>query len=146
MKYMTAEQIAKTCGVQERTVQLWAKKAGENISSVAEKISSAGHGKPARFSLEETISIVRAAGRYTLAVLLEENAKKSSGDSRIDRFPNGVQLTELRRIFGPREAARRVDFAIGYSRDQALPSPDYAQEQFDKIKENLKQKKLDFRS
>ena len=71
MQDMTIKEIAGICNVEERTVQLWAKKAGENISSVAEIISSAGHGKPATFTLPETIAIIKAGGRSTLADLLQ---------------------------------------------------------------------------
>jgi hypothetical protein len=37
-------------------------KAGEKISSVAEKISAAGHGKPAGYTQDETLAIIEADG------------------------------------------------------------------------------------
>ncbi len=75
---MTLKEIAKTANITARTAQLWAKKAGEKFSSVREKISSAGHGKPSDFTLPETIAIIRAGGNETLANLLQENAISKS--------------------------------------------------------------------
>jgi len=144
MEGMTIQQIATTCNVAESTVRGWARKTAES-ADISAKIANSRGRKAAKLSLPETIAIVLAGGRYTLAYLLEENARRSRGDHRIDRFPNGAQLAELRRIFGPAEAARRVDFAIGYSIAEAVASPDYARQQFDRIKANLKQKHLDFR-
>ena len=144
MKGMTTWQIAETCGVAQRTVRDWVRKASAESAVVSAK-SAEGRGKGARYSLEETLAIVRAGGRHTLAALLQENARNGRGETRIGRFPNGAQLTELRRIFGPAEAARRVDYAIGYSRAEAVASPDFARRQFDRIKDNLKQRKLDFK-
>jgi hypothetical protein len=107
-------------------------------------MSSAGHGKKTRFTLEETLEIVRAGGRHTLASLLEENANKQSCDDRISRLPNGTQLHELRMTYGRGEAARRIDYIIGYSRQQSPVSNEYAQREFSRIKEDLNQRRLDF--
>jgi hypothetical protein len=51
---------APDVGKTERSVRLWAKKAGEKISSVADKISSAGHGISADYTREETLAIIEA--------------------------------------------------------------------------------------
>lgn len=75
---MTIRQIAEICGVDERTAQRWAVKAADKMPSVADKMSSAGHGKAAKFTLEETLAIIRAGGRHTLADLLAENARDQS--------------------------------------------------------------------
>lgn len=144
MKGMTIEELAKTCGVQDRTVRRWANRAADKMSSVEEKMSAAGHGKKTVFSLDEVLEIVRAGGRHTLAALLEENAKKSKTDHRVTRLPNGAQLAELRRIYGSYEAARRIDFAIGYSRGEAVATPEQARAGFQMVKNNLKQKQLEF--
>ena len=55
---MTTKDIAEAVGKTERSIQGWAKKAGERIASVGEKIASAGHGIPADYDLEETIAII----------------------------------------------------------------------------------------
>jgi hypothetical protein len=57
---MTTKEIAEATGKTERSVRNWAKKAGEKISPVAEKISAAGHGKPADYTQEETLAIIEA--------------------------------------------------------------------------------------
>jgi Prophage antirepressor len=101
---MTAKQIAELCEVTERAVQLWTKKADENIS---EKISSAGHGKPADFTLDEALAIIRAGGKNTLADLLADNAQKSAAPAAVpavrpsrypffDRSDCAAVLSELR--------------------------------------------------
>lgn len=143
MKGMTIKQIAEACNVAESTVRSWAHKTAES-ADISAKIAKSRGKRAVKLSLDETLAIVRAGGRHTLASLLEENAKKHSGDDRIHRFPNGAQLTELRRIYGPQEAARRVDFAIGYSRGEAVASPEEAREGFEMVKGILKQKQLDF--
>jgi len=71
---MTIRQIAETCGVDERTVQRWTRAATDKMSSIGDKMSSSSPMHPACFALEETIAIIRAGGRSTLADLLLENA------------------------------------------------------------------------
>lgn len=140
---MTSKQIAETCGVALRTVQTWAKKAGANSASVGAKSASAGHGRFARYTLEETIEIVRAGGRHTLAALLLENATRRRGEHRIDQLPNGTQLNQLRRIYGEYEAARRVAYIIGYSAREEVASPDFASSAFAQIRQQLEEKRRD---
>lgn len=146
MKGMTIKEIAETCGVDRSTVKKWVKNGnGEIFTKIGEKVAKASKTKkPACFSLEEALEIVRAAGRHTLAALLEENAKKSKTDHRVTRLPNGAQLAELRRIYGPQEAGKRIDFAIGYSRKEAVATPEQARAGFQMVKNNLKQKQLEF--
>jgi len=88
---MTLKEIAQLANVGKTTVQDWIKKMNENRSDlnengssnlneirsgILEKIAKARKdSKPADFTLEETIAIVRAGGNETLANLLAENAK-----------------------------------------------------------------------
>ena len=81
MEGMTIKEIAGICNVEKRTVELWAQKC-EKSSQICEKISQAYKTKiPAHFTLEETIIIIKAGGRSTLADLLQENAAKAEPPS-----------------------------------------------------------------
>ena len=122
MKTITIREIAELCEVDERTVQRWAKEAGDKMPSVADKMSAAGHGKAAALPLPETLAIIRSGGKNTLADLLEENARKGE-PPKSARIPAGVQLRELRLIYGPSEAAKRLDMLLGYPVASPRPVP-----------------------
>lgn len=140
---MTIAEIAALCGRDESTVRRWVAKAGGELPAAARKMSAAGHGKAARFTLEETVAIVRAGGNNTLADLLMENAKRQDRADRIHRLPNGKQLEELRQIAGPR-AFSVLCYIIGYSTQEAPADPDTARAAFEEIKNGFRQKQLDF--
>lgn len=89
---MTIKQISELTGKTERTIRQWVRTPSEKISgieseiisSVSEKISGSGKTKkPAEFSLEETLAIVKAGGNETLASLLKDNAEKNKPKSII---------------------------------------------------------------
>ena len=85
---MTIKEIADLCGVDERTIYRWTEdpackvqaEADDKMSSdlflqIRKKLDSAGHGKPANFTLEETLAIIGEGGKNkALAALLAENA------------------------------------------------------------------------
>lgn len=80
---MTIREIAEIANVDERTVRRWVERAADKspgspgkMPSVADKMSAAGHGIPARFTLDEVIAIIRAGGRTMLADLLLDNARR----------------------------------------------------------------------
>ena len=76
---MTTKQIAESVGKTERCVQQWAKKASDKISSIGEKISSVQKsGKPADYSLEETITIIETGMGRNAAALFRENATRNA--------------------------------------------------------------------
>lgn len=75
---MTTKEIAEAVGKTERSVQGWAKKAGEKIASVGEKIASAGHGKPADYNIDETCAIIEQGMGKNAASLFRENARRST--------------------------------------------------------------------
>lgn len=144
MKTMTLRQIAELTGKTKRTVELWAQKACEETSQICEKISQArSHATAAKFTLDETIAIVRAGGNDTLADLLLQNARQTERDGRIKRLPNGKQLQELREIAGPK-ALGILCYIIGYSLQEAPADPRFASEMFAKMKSDFDQKRLDF--
>lgn len=119
---MTIREIAELCGVDERTVQRWARVAGDKMPSVADKMSAGGHGKPTALSLDETLAIVRAGGKTTLAALLAENAAKRPAAA--PKLPNGSQLAGLARLvekktISPYQAQLLLGVAI--PRENPLP-------------------------
>lgn len=143
MRAMTGRQIAQLCGVQERTVRRWIERASDKMSGLSDKMSEAFRKKrPARFSLDETIEIVRAGGNHTLADLLLENARKTEQDDRVRRLPNGKQIEEMRRVFGCLEAGIRLDFIIGYSPADHPLSKEEAARRLRQIRDGLGQQLL----
>jgi len=73
---MTTKQIADAVNKKERTVQGWARKAGEKIASVGEKIASAGHGRSADYTLEETCAIIETGMGRNAADLFRMSANR----------------------------------------------------------------------
>lgn len=55
---MTTKQIAEAVGKDETTVRRWVKRASGKMPSASGKMSSAGHGKSADFTLDETVAII----------------------------------------------------------------------------------------
>lgn len=89
---MNIKEIAKVTGKTERSVRLWIGKTSEKtsglsseiISGLKVKISDAEKTKkPADFTLEETIAIVRAGGNETLANLLMQNAATQKAEMAV---------------------------------------------------------------
>jgi hypothetical protein len=75
-EFMTIKQIADLCSVDERSVRRWAEKAGDKMSAIADKMSASTSTYPAAFTLDETLAIIRAGGKNTLADLLADNAQR----------------------------------------------------------------------
>lgn len=79
---MTIKEIANLAGRTERTVRRWIGATSDKTSDEPGKMSglskklieSDQSKKPADYTLEETIAIIRAGGNGTLANLLAENA------------------------------------------------------------------------
>jgi hypothetical protein len=78
---MTTKEIAQAVGKDERTIQRWIKRAGDKMSSVADKMSDAGHGKPADYTLEETCAIIEAGLGKNAAGIFRANAEKAAPDA-----------------------------------------------------------------
>lgn len=119
---MTIKEIAEVANVNEKTIREWIKRVADNLPHLSDKMSDAyKNKKPADFTLGETIEIVRAGGNTTLADLLLENANRNRQKKR-SVLPNGKQLEEIRRIYGNREAARRLDYLLGFCPNpEAIP-------------------------
>ena len=73
---MTIKQIAELAGVDRTTVVRWIGRMDRALcTEIGAKCTEADKTKkPARFTLDETLEIIRAGGRSTLADLLAQNA------------------------------------------------------------------------
>lgn len=113
-KNMTIREIAELCEVDKTTVQRWAQKTDDAIRiEIDAKCRRALDTKEeSRFTLVETLAIIRAGGKNTLAALLEENATKAAAKPA-PRL-TGSLVDSMRRLYGPVEAGRRIDQMIGY--------------------------------
>jgi predicted transcriptional regulator len=68
---MTIKEIAELCGRAQSTIRNWITSA--NSAEISAKIADAQQAKkPANFTIEETIAIIRAGKNETLANLLAE--------------------------------------------------------------------------
>lgn len=122
-KTMTTKEIAAAVGQTERSVQMWAKKTGEKISSVAEKISSAGHGVSAQYTLAEACKIIEQGMGADVAAVFRTNATNAVLQATVTtRLPAGAQMLALEKIYGTEEAKKRIDFAMGYTAMVEKPS------------------------
>lgn len=97
---MTIKEISELTGKSARTVLRWAaghgKSAEDKMSAVEDKMSSAGHGKSADFSLVETLWILKGNMSESFISLLKENAAKNNNivvnnNGRIDRLESLVE-------------------------------------------------------
>ena len=117
MKTMTIREIAELCEVDKTTIQRWAQKTDDAIRiEIDAKCRKALESKnEAAFTLTEVLAIIRAGGKNTLASLLEDQTRQKPSQFKL---PSGTQLHEFRMIYG-KDAASRMDFLIGFSRQVA---------------------------
>lgn len=74
---MTTKEIAEAVGKDERSVQRWAKKTGDRLSSIGVKLSLVGKsGKPADYDLDETLAIIDHGMGKNAADLFRMSAKQ----------------------------------------------------------------------
>lgn len=114
MKTMSIREIAELCEVAESTVRSWIGKTAETAGIIAKTADSQGKA-PVAFALPEVLAIIRAGGKNTLASLLEDQTRQKPSQFKL---PSGTQLHEFRMIYG-KDAASRMDFLIGFSRQVA---------------------------
>lgn len=136
---MTLNQIAGLTGKAESTIRSWitsaktagssAKTAGssEKMSGLSAKIAEAQRTKkPAQFTLEETIEIVKAGGNETLANLLLENAHRQQAiEAESTLTPRDLNLisTLIKGIFGELDSrVNKIENRIE-ERQALLPPP-----------------------
>jgi len=111
---MTARDIAVATGKTERAVQMWAKKTGESISPIGEKISSVQKtGKPADYTLDEACQIIETGMGPAAAGVYRANAEAKPAVPKL-RLPSGAQLNALRHIYPAADLCKRLDYLLGY--------------------------------
>ena len=90
---MTTREIAYAVNRNERSVQRWAKRAGDRLSSIADKVSSVQNtGKPADYDLDETCAIIEEGMGRSAAGIYRVNAHGAAeGSARIDRLEGLVE-------------------------------------------------------
>jgi len=72
---MTTKEIAEAVGKDERSVQRWANKVGDKMSSVSDKMSSSSPAYPADYDLDETVAIIEAGMGANAAAIYRANAQ-----------------------------------------------------------------------
>ena len=92
MDNMTTKQIAVAVGKDERTVQRWAKKTSAKMSSVADKMSSAGHGISAEYTLDEVIEIIEVGMGKNAAAIFRNNAESTNSVRLNNTYVTRVEL------------------------------------------------------
>lgn len=103
---MTVKEIAKSVGKDERTVRNWVKSLAEKNSVIAEKLSVSSPMKPADYTLDETIEIIREGMGDSAAGIFQANAEKK--ESRLDKgFLQQIRLS-VRDGLLTREEARHI--------------------------------------
>jgi hypothetical protein len=124
---MTTKQIAEAVGQTERSVQMWAKKAGEKISSINEKISSASPRYPADYTMAETCLIIEEGLGKAAADVYRTNAAQAELALKpvpaAQRLPSGAQMNAMARIYGANEAGRIIKQLIGIRFPEENPEP-----------------------
>lgn len=127
---MTVKQIGEATGKDVTTVQRWIKRLNGKMQSIDGKMQLSSPMKPADFTLEETCAIIEAGMGEAAAGVYRASAQPEKAFHIIraaDVLPNGKQLEEMRRIYGDREAGKRLDLIIGYpgsrTTHQSLPEP-----------------------
>lgn len=98
---MTLKQIADLTDKGESTIRRWIDAASAKMAGLSAKMADAKESKkPARFTLDETIAIIKAGGNETLANMLRQNAEQSSGkNAMIVQEQLLVSLNNLLEVF-----------------------------------------------
>jgi hypothetical protein len=115
---MTIKEIAELCGVDQSTAWRWAQEpACKMQAGLTEKLTEAGHGKSADFTLGETLAIIgEGGGNKTLASLLAENAAtknalavQSEAMAKIANLPERFEKFRGQTIEAVKELKARAD-------------------------------------
>jgi hypothetical protein len=125
---VTTKQIAAYLGKPERTVQDWVKSLSAKSAPIDAKLASSSPRRPADYDLNETCQIIAEGMGEDVANVYRTNAVNAEigKDMGSGKLPAGVQLREMRLIYGPEEAGRRLDVILGYkasSKPLAIEAP-----------------------
>jgi hypothetical protein len=87
---VTIKEIAELCGRAQSTIRNWI--ASANSAEISAKIAEARiTSKPASFTLDETLVIIRAGGNEILANLLAENVRNRKNDEKYLSLMEGLR-------------------------------------------------------
>ena len=90
---MTIKQIAETCGVDERTVRRWIKKASDKMPSLLDKLSDSERSKVAsEYDLDETIATIEKGMGKNAANLFRMSARQPTENLYHQPLQNGEAL------------------------------------------------------
>lgn len=126
---MTIKQIAELCEVSESSVRNWIDSA-ESADLSAKTAEARKTSVAARFTLPETLAIIRSGGKNTLADLLEVNAKsredakvaKPATPATLPKLPSGAQLKELRLLTEKGSLSRDdLRYLLGINPSHVMP-------------------------
>jgi hypothetical protein len=130
---MTIREIAELTGKSMRSVVIWIRSCAETAQDnaqkppVRERLETAQKTKkPAEFTLEETIAIIRAGGNELLANLLAQNASATcppsteGGRRALGADASEGETEDIRHAIAPVGDAV-IDRAVGKLVDKALP-------------------------
>jgi hypothetical protein len=159
---MTVKEIAQAVGKSERSVHVWIKvlsnkwkttsaeaaQVSADIAQVSKQVSckvqeAKDTSKPADYTMEETIEIIREGMGEAAAGVYQANATtKETG-----KLPNGSQLKEIRLIYGAQKAQMVINKVLGIEIDEPPTSGElgrispqaYAVEMSVRAKSQLKQ-------
>lgn len=123
---MTTKHIAEAVNRTERSVQGWAKRTGEKMASIGEKIASVQNkGKPADYNLDETVEIIATGLGRNAAELYRQNAERNTAtvnSADID-YAFKLALVSLSRLTESHEARlNKIEDRID-KRESLLPAP-----------------------
>jgi hypothetical protein len=123
---MTTKQIAEYTGKPEQTVRNWVRDLASKSDVIKSKLDASSSRYPADYNLAETCQIIAEGMGEDVAAVYRTNAVNAemAKNSSSGKLPAGIQLKELRLIYGPEEAGRRLDAIMGYTRSPlGLPAP-----------------------
>jgi hypothetical protein len=102
---MTVRQIASAAGCNHKTVR-----------AVVDRLypGRAQNGVRLEFSEAEAFAIAAELPKRTFIAAPSQKREGDLPKNGKPRIPAGIQLHELRMIYGPDGAARRLDFILGY--------------------------------
>ena len=153
---MTTKEIAKAVGKTERGVRNWVSKLAEKNAVIAEKLSSSSPMKPADYTLDETIEIIRQGMGDSAAGVFQANAQQpqktqitteSLRQARLAVKGQIISVEEARKFLGLEHSEQKEPVADNLGR---ISKQAYAvemkvrQEARQKLIADIRQEKLNF--